>query len=132
MESLSLQSVIAIQNARLNLALRDAKMESLFRLSVAIEYRDRETGKHIHRVSEYSEILAAGIGLDRKEVDMIKSTMPIHDIGKIAIPDKILLKSESGRIFDPKMVETFMDNLEEIRRIKMTYPDHPDEKRWIE
>ncbi len=42
------------------------------------------------------------------------------------------LKSECGRIFDPKMVETFMDNLEEIRRIKMAYQDNPEERRWIE
>ncbi len=97
-ESLALQSIIAIQNARLNLALKDTQMETIFRLSVAIEYRDRETGKHIHRVSEYSGIIAANIGLDKNEVDIIKRAMPLHDIGKIATPDSILLKP--GKLTD--------------------------------
>jgi len=92
MESLALQSIIAIQNARLNIALKDAQMENIFRLSVAIEYRDRETGKHIHRVSEYAELIAKKIGLRNNEVELIKSAMLLHDIGKIAIPDNILLK----------------------------------------
>ena len=50
--SLTLQSLIAIQNARLNITLKETQLESIFRLSVAIEYRDRETGMHIQRVSE--------------------------------------------------------------------------------
>lgn len=105
MESLSLQSMIAIQNARLNIALKDTELESIFRLSVAIEYRDRETGMHIHRVSEYSGLIAKNIGLDNKEVDLIKNAMPLHDIGKIAIPDNILLKPGTLTPEERKVVE---------------------------
>lgn len=91
-QTLSLQALLAIQNAHLNLALKETQMESIFRLSVAIEYRDRETGVHIHRVSEYAALIAKSIGLSSSEVDLIRSAMPLHDIGKIAIPDYILLK----------------------------------------
>ncbi len=105
MESLSLQSMIAIQNARLNLALKDTQMESIFRLSVAIEYRDRETGMHIHRVSEYSGLIAKDLGLSNSEVELIKSAMPLHDIGKIAIPDSILLKPGKLTPDERKVVE---------------------------
>ncbi|MCK9265814.1 CHASE2 domain-containing protein [bacterium] len=90
--SLTLQSLIAIQNARLNITLKETQLESIFRLSVAIEYRDRETGMHIQRVSEYAGIVAENVGLHKNEVELIKSAMPLHDIGKIAIPDKVLLK----------------------------------------
>ncbi len=90
--SLALQSLIAIQNARLNITLKETQLESIFRLSVAIEYRDRETGMHIHRVSEYAGIIGENIGLRSNEIELIKSAMPLHDIGKIAIPDRVLLK----------------------------------------
>ena len=90
--SLTLQSLIAIQNAQLNITLKDTQLESIFRLSVAIEYRDRETGMHIHRVSEYAGIIGERIGLRKNEVELIKNAMPLHDIGKIAIPDSVLLK----------------------------------------
>jgi len=103
--TLSMQSLIAIQNARLNLALKETQMESIFRLSVAIEYRDRETGMHIHRVSEYSGLIARNIGILKNEVDLIKSAMPLHDIGKIAIPDHILLKQGKLTPEERKIVE---------------------------
>ncbi|HNS31693.1 MAG TPA: CHASE2 domain-containing protein, partial [bacterium] len=96
--SLTLQSLIAIQNAKLNITLKDTQLESIFRLSVAIEYRDRETGMHIHRVSEYAGIIGENIGFRENEIELIKNAMPLHDIGKIAIPDKVLLKP--GRLTD--------------------------------
>lgn len=105
MQTLSMQALIAIQNARLNIALKDTQMESIFRLSVAIEYRDRETGLHIHRVSEYSGLIAQNIGLLKNEVDLIKSAMPLHDIGKIAIPDHILLKPGKLTAEERRIVE---------------------------
>ncbi|MCM8829492.1 MAG: CHASE2 domain-containing protein [Candidatus Omnitrophica bacterium] len=91
-QTLSLQALLAIQNSRLNLALKETQKETIFRLSVAIEYRDRETGVHIHRVSSYAALIARSIGLSSSEVNLIRNAMPLHDIGKIAIPDHILLK----------------------------------------
>jgi putative nucleotidyltransferase with HDIG domain len=93
--SFSLQTVVALLNTQLNIALRKSQMETIFRLASSIEYRDRETGQHITRVSEYAGEIAANIGLPNFEVELIKSAMPLHDLGKIAIPDSILLKPEA-------------------------------------
>jgi len=62
------------------------------RLAEAGEMKDNETGKHTLRVGKYSRILAEGLGLPDELVYMIEKTAPLHDIGKISIPDSILLK----------------------------------------
>ncbi|MDD2782059.1 HD domain-containing phosphohydrolase [Sulfuricurvum sp.] len=62
------------------------------RLGKASEYRDMETGMHIKRMSHYSAKLAELIGLPSEEVELILYASPLHDIGKVAIPDQILLK----------------------------------------
>lgn len=67
-------------------------------LAVAGELKDNETGKHVMRVGQYSKIIAEGISLPKSLVKMIELTAPLHDIGKIGIPDKILLKP--GRLDD--------------------------------
>ncbi|HOK56624.1 MAG TPA: CHASE2 domain-containing protein [bacterium] len=91
-QTISLPGIIAIQNSQLNLILKDAQLETIFRLAMSIEYRDRETGAHIHRVSEYAYLIAEKLGFKKTECTLIKNAMPLHDIGKIAIPDNILLK----------------------------------------
>jgi len=62
------------------------------RLGKASEYRDLETGMHIKRMSHYSAKLAELLGLDSQEIELILYASPLHDIGKVGIPDKILLK----------------------------------------
>ena len=62
------------------------------RLGKASEYRDLETGMHIKRMSHYSAKLAELLGLDPQEIELILYASPLHDIGKVGIPDKILLK----------------------------------------
>ena len=56
------------------------------------ETRSRETGHHVRRVAQYSYLLALGLGMEEKEADLLRSVSPMHDIGKVAIPDSILLK----------------------------------------
>ncbi len=56
------------------------------------EWRSQETGDHVKRVSLYSEVLASAYGCTQEEVDLLKMASPMHDIGKVVIPDKILLK----------------------------------------
>jgi response regulator RpfG family c-di-GMP phosphodiesterase len=56
------------------------------------ERRSKETGNHVKRVALYSELLAKCYGLDNNEVQMLKEASPMHDIGKVAIPDSILNK----------------------------------------
>ncbi|MDC7242367.1 MAG: response regulator [Spirochaetales bacterium] len=61
-------------------------------LSQAAEFKDFETGNHFLRVSEYTACLAKGLGWDKSRVTLIRLAAPVHDIGKIGIPDHILLK----------------------------------------
>jgi len=71
---------------------KETEYEISIRLGKASEYRDLETGAHIKRMSYYSEILARLYGLNEDECKLILYAAPLHDIGKVAIPDKILLK----------------------------------------
>jgi two-component system response regulator RpfG len=66
--------------------------ETLYRLAKAIEYRDVGTGIHLLRMSHYAEIIAEGMGLPEDEVRTLVSAAPLHDIGKVGIPDAVLLK----------------------------------------
>lgn len=68
------------------------RIDLIWRLSKTAEYRDTDTGNHVIRVGYYSYILAESVGMDKKLCEMIFFTAPLHDIGKIAIPDSILLK----------------------------------------
>jgi response regulator RpfG family c-di-GMP phosphodiesterase len=73
-------------------ALQKSEYEALEILSKAAEYKDPETASHIARVSHYSKLLAKACGLSEKEQNIIYYAAPLHDIGKIGIPDTILLK----------------------------------------
>ncbi|HEY6822040.1 MAG TPA: HD domain-containing phosphohydrolase [Burkholderiales bacterium] len=72
--------------------VREREKETLLRLARAGEFRDEETGYHLIRMSRYSRLIATAIGLDRDEAETIELASPLHDIGKIGIPDGILLK----------------------------------------
>ncbi|MEE4351656.1 MAG: two-component system response regulator [Desulfatiglans sp.] len=71
---------------------KDASLDTIYRLSRAAEYKDEDTGGHIQRMSHYSSAIAERIGMDGQEVETILYAAPMHDVGKIGIPDKILLK----------------------------------------
>ncbi len=72
--------------------LDDTRMEIIRRLSRAAEYKDNETGLHIVRMSHYSRILARQAGLPEHYCELIFNAAPMHDVGKIGIPDAILNK----------------------------------------
>jgi putative two-component system response regulator len=72
--------------------IKVASLDTIYRLSRAAEYKDEDTGAHILRISNYSAIIARTMGLDEQTVESILYAAPMHDIGKIGIPDKILLK----------------------------------------
>ena len=74
--------------------VRDREKETLMRLARAGEFRDEETGYHLVRMSHYSRLIADTIGLEREEAETIELAAPLHDIGKIGIPDQILLKKD--------------------------------------
>jgi putative two-component system response regulator len=73
--------------------LEESRLEVLERLAVAVEFRDDDTGNHTKRVAEVSARLAEAIGLPPATVELIRRAAPLHDIGKVAIPDSILLKA---------------------------------------
>ena len=75
--------------------LQNAFVESIFTLMRASEYRDDETGAHVKRISYYTKVLAEAIGMDEEFCERIFYASPMHDIGKIGIPDHILLKPGS-------------------------------------
>lgn len=83
---------IAFDNAYLNQEILDTQTEVVLRLGEVVESRSKETAYHVVRVAEYSYLLARGCGLDEKESRIIKLASPMHDVGKIAIPDRVLLK----------------------------------------
>lgn len=72
--------------------IRDRERETLTRVSMAAEFRDPETGAHIQRMAHYSRLIAKSLGLPTVEQQLIFDAAPLHDVGKIGIPDAILLK----------------------------------------
>ena len=76
--------------------VREREKETLMRLARAGEFRDEETGYHLIRMARYSRLIATALTLEPDEVQTIELAAPLHDIGKIGIPDQILLKA--GRL----------------------------------
>jgi len=72
--------------------LEAARMDVLERLAQAAEYRDATTGEHTQRVGRLAGLLARALGLDRETSELIERAAPLHDVGKIGVPDNILLK----------------------------------------
>jgi putative two-component system response regulator len=72
--------------------LRETRLEVIHRLGRAAEYRDNETGMHIIRMSVSAACLARAAGMSSQECELLLNASPMHDIGKIGIPDRVLLK----------------------------------------
>lgn len=83
---------IAFDNIYLNQEIIDTQTEIVLRLGEVVESRSKETAYHVLRVGEYSYLLALLYGTDEMQASNIKLASPMHDIGKIGIPDQILLK----------------------------------------
>jgi putative two-component system response regulator len=72
--------------------LENAQAETVRRLAMAVEFRDEDTGAHIERIGHLSSLLAKQIGMDDDFCTKLRYAAPLHDVGKVAIPDAILLK----------------------------------------
>jgi putative two-component system response regulator len=72
--------------------LKESNLEMIFRLALIAESRDASTGVHLVRIADYSAIIAEEMELSPREVDIIRHASPMHDIGKITLPDSILKK----------------------------------------
>ncbi len=75
-------------------ALQRSRAETIRRLAMAVEFRDGETGEHIERMSALCARIAAQLGLPADRCELIRAASPLHDLGKIAIPDRILLNPD--------------------------------------
>jgi putative two-component system response regulator len=84
----SLELRVAVRTAELDAA----HVDTLKRLALAAEFRDDETGRHTERVGEIAAILASALGLPEEDARLIGQAAPLHDVGKIGIPDAILRK----------------------------------------
>lgn len=80
--------------------LQDSQLEMVKRLGMAAEYRDDDTGNHVRRMSEYCAVVAQELGMPQARVELVRNASVLHDIGKIAIPDAILLKK--GKLTEPE------------------------------
>ncbi|MBR5411589.1 MAG: HD domain-containing protein [Fibrobacter sp.] len=101
LERLSLTAVYSaktVESAMLNMELEATQREIIHILGEVSEYRSQETGDHIQRVAEISCMLAKFLGLPENEVERIRLATPMHDLGKVGIPDAILNKP--GRFTD--------------------------------
>lgn len=94
-------SWLAEEVAKATAVIHAREQELLVRMSRAAEFRDPETGAHIQRMARFSRLIAAGLGLSEDNVELILQAAPMHDIGKIGIPDAILLKP--GRLTPEEM-----------------------------
>ncbi len=91
----ALEAEVAKRTEQLQRAFEKIKVVSLdtiYRLSRAAEYKDEDTGAHLQRMSHFAATIARRLGLNERTVDAILYASPMHDVGKIGIPDRILLK----------------------------------------
>ena len=91
-----LKSEVVIKTAELSQAVEKLKttaLDTIYRLSMAAEYKDESTGNHIKRIGRYCAAIARQLNIKADIVEMLLYAAPMHDLGKIGIPDQILLKS---------------------------------------
>jgi CheY-like chemotaxis protein len=86
--------------------LEIAQAETVRRLSMAVEFRDEDTGAHIERIGRFSTLLSVQVGMDAEWCARMSHAAPLHDVGKVAIPDAILLKPGRLSADERAIVET--------------------------
>lgn len=118
--------------------VRLSEKETIYRLSRAAEFRDGDTGPHIESMSHYCYLLAQRLGLDRDWCELMYLASPLHDVGKIGIPDRILLKPGPLDAQERQIIQTHAElgyrmlagsggeMLELAARIAWTHHEHFD------
>ncbi len=91
-ERTALLEQLNVRLRRSEQAIRASREHAIQRLSRAIELRNDETGWHVDRMARYAALLAERAGLPEERCELLRLASPLHDIGKIAIPDEVLLK----------------------------------------
>jgi len=101
LSNLAGQIAVSLENARLSKNIEQTYFETISALALAVEAKDPYSRGHSDRVSNFSSRIAVKLGLDKKDVDVIKRAASLHDVGKIGIGDDILKKA--GRLDDEEM-----------------------------
>ncbi|WP_024955192.1 HD domain-containing phosphohydrolase [Sulfurospirillum arcachonense] len=91
--------ITSFKNMKIN--LRESYLDTLYRLAIAAEYKDSDTADHINRIGLYCETMGKKLDLPKEQIHILKHASAMHDIGKLGIPDKILLKP--GKLDDKEM-----------------------------
>jgi PAS domain S-box-containing protein/putative nucleotidyltransferase with HDIG domain len=94
------------ETRRILAELHEARFEDLRRLALMAEYRDDDTNKHTERVAHACALLATELGLDSELVQCIRRAAPLHDVGKVGIPDEILLKPGELTLEEFEVIKT--------------------------
>jgi len=105
----ALEQEIDSRSSELKRALSEleiAQAETVRRLSMAVEFRDEDTGAHIERIGRFSTLLAEQVGMEPDFCATLSHAAPLHDVGKVAIPDAILLKPGKLTAQERAIVET--------------------------
>ena len=105
----------------LKIEIEETQREVVFTMGAIGEARSKETGNHVKRVAEYTYLLAKYYSLPQKECEMLKQASPMHDIGKIAIPDAVLNKP--GRFNDEE--RAIMDTHAQLGYDMLKYSNRP-------
>ncbi|TPW21930.1 MAG: response regulator containing a CheY-like receiver domain [Elusimicrobia bacterium] len=129
----------AIENAKLYDNLRKSHLETIYRMAMVAEYRDQQdTASHLRRISKYTGLVAAELGLPLDLVEDLRYASPLHDIGKVAIPDSILLKPgkltpdeyeemKKHPVYGGRMLENAESRLLKLaRNIALSHHEHWD------
>jgi response regulator RpfG family c-di-GMP phosphodiesterase len=126
----SIQDELKDQNKLLEARVRErtseltnSRVDIIWRLGKAGEYRDENTGNHVIRVGCYSRIIAEKLGADRDFVEMLFLTSPLHDIGKIGIPDRVLLKRGALTHEERMIMQQHCEIGGEILRADLQFPN---------
>ncbi|MBT5934627.1 HD domain-containing phosphohydrolase [Sulfurimonas sp.] len=109
MQRLMLASTYAAETLiamKLSQEVEETQREVVFTMGAVAESRSKETGNHVRRVAEYSKILALAYGLSAEEAELLKQASPMHDIGKVAIPDSILNKPGRFNAQERRVMDT--------------------------
>lgn len=105
LQALADSTAVAMENVRFYSELRSSGLETLRRLALAAEYRDDNTYQHTERVARTSFLLAGRLGLGAEEASVLRHAAPLHDVGKLAVPDAILLKRGRLTAFEYEQIK---------------------------
>ncbi len=123
LEHVASQIAIASENSRLMEDSERSYVETIAALAVAVEQRDECTGGHLERVSEWAVKIAEAMGMAPEAIQTLKDAAYLHDIGKIAIEDKILLKPGKLTPEERKVMQTHTEKGEKIIAPLRTFKD---------